>query len=120
MSPEQKDQLFDNVKAAMEGVPTDIIKRRLARLYWTDPEYRIGDPYGNGCLRSSACMAAGEDAMQNPASIRDILIPANDEALNAATKHQIDPDRIVTTILHQRHALPIGDYEAKYRAIYRT
>jgi catalase len=42
MSPEQKDQLFDNVKAAMEGGPTDIIKRQLVHLYWTDPEYGTG------------------------------------------------------------------------------
>jgi hypothetical protein len=59
--------------------------------------------------------------MQNTASIREILIPANEEALNAAIlEHQIDPDRIVTIILHQRRALAIGDYEAKYRLIYRT
>jgi len=59
--------------------------------------------------------------MQNAASIREIVIPANEEALNAAIiEHQIDPDRIVTIILHQRRALAIGDYEAKYRLIYRT
>jgi hypothetical protein len=59
--------------------------------------------------------------MQNTASIREILIPANEEALNAAIlERQIDPDRIVTIILHQRRALAIGDYEAKYRLIYRT
>jgi hypothetical protein len=62
-----------------------------------------------------------EAAMQNAASIREIVIAANEEALNAAiTEHQIDPDRIVTIILHQRRGLAIGDYEAKYRVIYRT
>lgn len=59
--------------------------------------------------------------MQNTASIREIVVPANEAALNAAIiEHQIDPDRIVTIILHQRRALAVGDYEAKYRVIYRT
>jgi hypothetical protein len=58
--------------------------------------------------------------MQNMASVREILIPANEEAPNAAiTMHQIDPDRIITIILRQRHALAIGEYEAKYRIISR-
>jgi catalase len=29
MTPDQKDQLFDNIKAAMDGIPLEIIKRQL-------------------------------------------------------------------------------------------
>jgi catalase len=42
MSSEQKDQLFDNIKAAMEGVPIEIIRRQLMHFYRADPEYGIG------------------------------------------------------------------------------
>jgi catalase len=42
MTPDQKDQLFDNIKAAMDGVPLEIIKRQLVHFYRADPEYGIG------------------------------------------------------------------------------
>jgi catalase len=42
MSPEQKDQLFHNIKAAMDGVPLEIIKRQIVHFYKADPEYGIG------------------------------------------------------------------------------
>jgi catalase len=42
MTPDQKDQLFDNIKAAMDGVPLEIIKRQLVHFYKADPEYGIG------------------------------------------------------------------------------
>jgi len=42
MLPEQKEQLFDNIKAAMDGVPLDIVKRQIAHFYKVDPEYGIG------------------------------------------------------------------------------
>ena len=42
MTPDQKDQLFDNIKAAMDGVPVEIIKRQLIHFYKADPEYGIG------------------------------------------------------------------------------
>jgi catalase len=42
MLPEQKEQLFDNIKAAMDGVPLDIVKRQIAHFYKADPEYGIG------------------------------------------------------------------------------
>jgi catalase len=41
MTPDQKDQLFDNIKAAMDGVPLEIIKRQLVHFYTADPEYGI-------------------------------------------------------------------------------
>src|SRR5215469_3029341 len=42
MLPEQKDQLFDNIKAAMDGVPIEIVKRQIVHFYKADPEYGIG------------------------------------------------------------------------------
>jgi catalase len=42
MSPDQKDQLFHNIKAAMDGVPLEIIKRQIVHFYKADPEYGIG------------------------------------------------------------------------------
>ena len=42
MSADQKDQLFHNIKAAMDGVPVEITKRQLVHFYQADPEYGIG------------------------------------------------------------------------------
>jgi catalase len=42
MSANQKQQLFNNIKAAMEGVPKDIIQRQLAHFYKADPDYGNG------------------------------------------------------------------------------
>jgi hypothetical protein len=42
------------------------------------------------------------------------------EALNAAVvEHQIEPDQIISLIVQPRKALAIGDYQEKYRIIYR-
>jgi catalase len=42
MTPEQKDQLFHNIKVAMEGVPVEIVKRQIVHFYRADPDYGIG------------------------------------------------------------------------------
>jgi len=42
MSPDQRDQLFDNTKAAMAGVPVEIVKRWIGHCYKADPEYGTG------------------------------------------------------------------------------
>jgi catalase len=42
MSPTQKEQLCQNYKAAMEGVPVEIIHRQIAHCYKADPEYGLG------------------------------------------------------------------------------
>ena len=42
MSADQKQQLFHNVKAAMEGVPVEIIERQLVHFYRADAEYGTG------------------------------------------------------------------------------
>jgi catalase len=41
MTPDQKDQLFHNIKAAMDGVPLEIVKRQIVHFYRADPEYGI-------------------------------------------------------------------------------
>jgi catalase len=42
MSADQQEQLFHNIKAAMDGVPTEIVKRQVAHFYRADPDYGIG------------------------------------------------------------------------------
>ena len=59
--------------------------------------------------------------MKNSQSIREILVNANEDALNAAVvEHQIEADKIISVIFHPRITPSIGDYEAKYRVLYRT
>jgi hypothetical protein len=59
--------------------------------------------------------------MKNLISIREVVVNATEDALNAAvTEHQIEPDKIISVILQPRKELAIGDYAAKYRLIYRT
>jgi catalase len=42
MSADQRQQLFHNVKAAMDGVPMEIVQRQLVHFYRADPEYGTG------------------------------------------------------------------------------
>ena len=42
MSADQKEQLFNNIKAAMDGVPMEIVKRQVTHFYRADPDYSIG------------------------------------------------------------------------------
>jgi catalase len=42
MRPDQKEQLFNNYKAAMEGVPVEFVKRQIAHCYRADPAYGAG------------------------------------------------------------------------------
>jgi catalase len=42
MTATQKEQLFQNYKAAMEGVPLEIVKRQIAHCHRADPEYGAG------------------------------------------------------------------------------
>jgi catalase len=42
MSAEQREQLFHNIRAAMDGVPMEIVKRQVAHFYRADPDYGIG------------------------------------------------------------------------------
>jgi hypothetical protein len=59
--------------------------------------------------------------MKNSTSIRELVVSATEDALNAAVaEHQIEPDKIISVIFLPRRELAIGDYGAKYRLIYRT
>ena len=42
MSASQKEQLFANLKAAMDGVPMEIVKRQVGHFYRADPDYGVG------------------------------------------------------------------------------
>lgn len=42
MNASQKEQLFANIAAAMDGVPVEIVKRQVAHFYRADPDYGIG------------------------------------------------------------------------------
>ena len=42
MSPEQKQQLFNNIAGAMNGVPEKIVRRQLAHFHKADPAYAAG------------------------------------------------------------------------------
>jgi len=42
MTADQKEQLFHNYKAAMEGVPVEIVKRQIVHCYKADPAYGAG------------------------------------------------------------------------------
>jgi catalase len=42
MNKEQQGRLMDNVAAAMQGVPTDIVKRQVAHFFKCDPAYGTG------------------------------------------------------------------------------
>ena len=42
MNPDQQDQLFGNIAAAMQGVPEAIIRRQLAHFAKADPAYAAG------------------------------------------------------------------------------
>jgi catalase len=42
MTADQKRQLFHNYKAAMEGVPVEIVTRQIVHCYRADPEYGAG------------------------------------------------------------------------------
>jgi chorismate mutase len=59
--------------------------------------------------------------MKNSTNIRELVVNATEDALNAAVaEHQIEPEKIISVIFQPRKELAIGDYEAKYRVIYRT
>jgi hypothetical protein len=53
-------------------------------------------------------------------SCRRFCLRVQPEALNTAiTENQIQPERIISVILQPTKHLTIGDYQAKYRVLYR-
>jgi hypothetical protein len=57
--------------------------------------------------------------MNIPPELKEIIVRADEESLNRVEKH-ITPANIISVIYHPRRGLAIGDYEAKYRVIYRV
>ena len=54
------------------------------------------------------------------APVREIVVAATADALNTAiTENQIQPEKIISVILQPAKHLAVGDYEAKYRVLYR-
>jgi hypothetical protein len=58
MSADQKRPLFHNIKAAIDGVPVEIVKRQVGHLYRDDPDYGIGVATRMGC-RPAICPPRG-------------------------------------------------------------
>ncbi len=59
--------------------------------------------------------------MKNSTAVKQIIVKADEESLNAAiTENHIAPENIISVIYQPPNHLAIGDFEAKYRVIYRT
>jgi hypothetical protein len=59
--------------------------------------------------------------MKNAQVLKEIIVNADAESLNSAmAEKQIAPESIVSVVFQPGKGLAIGDYEAKYRVIYRV
>ena len=59
--------------------------------------------------------------MPNSQVLKELVTKADVAALNSAIADQhIAPENIVSVILLPAQSMAIGDYEAKYRVIYRV
>ena len=58
MTAAQKQQLYGNIAAAMQGVPAEIINRQLVHFYRADPDYGIGVASALGLSTEGLAMAA--------------------------------------------------------------
>jgi hypothetical protein len=59
--------------------------------------------------------------MNNSQVLKEIIVTADEESLNRAiVEKHIIPANIISVIYQPPRALAIGDYEAKYRVIYRV
>jgi chorismate mutase len=59
--------------------------------------------------------------MKNSQALKEIIVKADEESLNSAiAEKHIAPESIVSVIFQPTNGLAIGDYEAKYRVIYRA
>ena len=67
MNPDQQQRLFNNVAAAMAGVPEDIVQRQLVHFHKADPAYAAGVAKAlgikNGAAPSSKPAPAREPAL---------------------------------------------------------
>jgi hypothetical protein len=59
--------------------------------------------------------------MKNSQVLKELIVNADEESLNSAiVEKHIAPESIVSVIFQPGKGLAIGDYEAKYRVIYRV
>jgi len=59
--------------------------------------------------------------MKNSQALKEIIVKADEESLNSAiAEKHIAPESIVSVTFQPGNGLAIGDYEAKYRVIYRA
>ena len=59
--------------------------------------------------------------MQANMRVRELAVAANETALNEAlAENPIEPEKIIWVILQWGQHLAIGDYEPKYRVVYRA
>ena len=59
--------------------------------------------------------------MQANVKVRELVVAANEAALNEAlAENQIAPEKIISVILQPGQHLAIGDYGPKYRVVYRA
>ena len=59
--------------------------------------------------------------MNNSPVLKEIIVTADEGSLNRAiAEKHITPANIISVLYQPRRALVIGDYEAKYRVIYRV
>ena len=67
MNPDQQQRLFNNVAAAMAGVPEEIVQRQLVHFHKADPAYAAGVAKAlgirNGAAPSSKPVPAREPAL---------------------------------------------------------
>jgi hypothetical protein len=62
-----------------------------------------------------------ECSMQANVRVRELVVAANETALNEAlAENHIEPEKIITVILQPGQHLAIGDYGPKYRVVYRA
>jgi hypothetical protein len=55
-----------------------------------------------------------------PAKIREIVVAADEAALNQALADRgVEPDKIVSVMLQPGQSMAIGDHGPKYRVLYR-
>ena len=143
MSADQKEQLFHNIKAAMDGVPMEIVKRQVAHFYRADPDYGIGVATRMGLSASDlpaaqAARVVGKQSSFNRQGIVDhgrcnacsgcqyanvvdeLFTEAKIDALNAKLiERGISADQVIA-ILPVEAQIVASPTPPQFRVLYRT
>jgi len=62
----------------------------------------------------------GEDIMKHRRHLKEFIVRADEQSLNdAIDEKKIGPENIVSIMLQPSNGLAVGDYEAKFRVLYR-